>query len=208
MSAGLPYAIVAIVPRQYANPISDAPTEPRARRRVLASTYHPSANSIETSTRVLLHSQEARDGVDIRMRKVESYCMEATLTENGLPARMQYKLVETAVSDGSIPSVNLPQSSGLSSSNGKIRLCDLYPGQYQLIAARLSTAAQEAIGTINFTIIDKDILELVVAAVPRLTVNGELGWDKLPTEATNQTVQVRTIPSPIGSNSIIRMPVP
>ncbi len=196
LPAGRQFWIAASRPRRDVVPISDAPADPLARRRTLAATYYPNSNSIDTAVSMRLHSQDLRDGVDIRMSKTESYCLEATLTEAGVPTGMQFLLVEKAVSSTRLPSVNLPRSFP-SGSDGKIRLCDLYPGQYQLVAARLSATAQESIAAVDVTITNKDVRDLVAAAIPRSTVFGELVLDKQPIEGVTQSVRIRTFPSPV-----------
>ena len=196
LPAGRQFWIAASRPRRDVVPISDAPADPLARRRTLAATYYPNSNSIDTAAPIRLHSQEMREGVDIHMAKTESYCLDATLTEAGVPTGMNFLIVETAVSTTRLPSVNLP-GSFLSGSDGKIRLCDLSPGRYQLVAARLSPAAQESIAVVDVTITNKDVRDLVVAAIPRSTVVGELVWDKQQIEGTSPSVRVQTYPSPV-----------
>jgi protocatechuate 3,4-dioxygenase beta subunit len=176
LRAGLQYWIVASNPRRYPNPISDAPSDPQARKPTLATTYYPNANFFETASPILLHSREQRDGVDIRMSSASSYCIEATLTTGGRPAKMRFLLVEEAVSTPRLPSGNLPGSFE-TSDDGKVRLCDLYPGRYQLVAARLDpppVTAQESIAAAAVTITNKDVQEFVLAAIPRSKISGEL----------------------------------
>jgi hypothetical protein len=194
--AGRQYWIAASSPKRYGTPISDAPADPKARRRTLAATYYPSANSIDTATAVVPHSQEVSSGIDIRMVKTESYCLEATLTDNGVPAGMNFLLRERSISNTALPSVNLPGSSQ-TGSDGKIRLCDLYPGQFQLVAARLSTGSQESMASTEITITNKDVRDVVVSALRRLTVSGELVWDKPEAAPSTQPIQVRSFPSPV-----------
>jgi len=192
MSAGIKYWIVANSPKLYPNPISDAPVDPGSRRRSFAATYYPSSKSIETASEILLHTQEMRDGVDILMSKAETYCLEATLTESGVPRGMQFLLVEKEVTNTPLPSNYLP--SFASSSDGKIRLCDLYPGRFQLIAARLS-GGQDSNTAVDVSITDKDVRDLVVAAIPRSNVSGELVWEKQPIEASSPSIRISTYPS-------------
>lgn len=196
LPAGRQYWIVANRPRRDVVPISDSPADPQLRRRTLAATYYPNANSIDAAASIRVHSQEVRNDVDIRMSKTESYCLEATLTEAGVPTGMQFLLVDKAVSSTRLPSVSLPRSFQ-SGSDGKIRLCDLYPGQYQLVAARLSGAAQESIAAVDVTITNKDVRDLIVAAIPRTTVSGELVLDKQAIEGSTPSIRVQTYPSPV-----------
>ena len=194
--AGREYWIAASIQGRNVIPISDAPAEPHSRRRTLAATYYPNANSIDSALAIRLHSQEDHNGVNIRMLKAESYCLDATLTDGGVPASLRFLLVDTSVTSTRFPSANLPGSSA-SGSDGKIRLCDLYPGRYRLIAARLSSTVQESIGAMDITISDNDVRDVVVAAIPRSTVSGEIVWDKRPNDVSNMAIRVRTYPTPM-----------
>jgi hypothetical protein len=199
LRAGLQYWIVASNPKRNPNPISDAPADPQARRPTLAATYYPNASSIEAASPILLHSLEQRDGVDIRMLSVSSYCLEATLTAGGGPGNMRFLLVEDAVSTTRLPSGNFPGSTE-SPENGRVRLCDLYPGRYHLIAARLEAppvTAQQSIAAAAVTITNRDVQEFVLAAVPRSKITGELVWDKQPS-SRNLSLRVSTYPSPVA----------
>jgi hypothetical protein len=203
--AGLQYRIAAYHPKRNGPAQSDSPADPQARRRTLAATYYPNSNSFDAAPSLVVHSQEVRDGVDIRMLKTESYCLEATLTAGGVPSQMQFLLIESEVANTQLPSVNLPGSS-MSSSDGRIRLCDLYPGQFRLIAARLSSVSQESIGAADFTITNKDVRDLVVAAIPPTNVSAEVLWDKKPMEASIPSIRVRMYPSPRRTDLTIPVP--
>jgi hypothetical protein len=96
-----------------------------------------------------------------------------------------------------VPSVNLPRSS-VTLDDGKVRLCDLYPGRYELIAARLGRNAQEFLSTTDIVISNSDVRELVINAMPRSTVAAEFIWDNPTTQTSAATpVTIRTYPSPM-----------
>src|SRR5262249_31252004 len=96
-----------------------------------------------------------------------------------------------------LPSINLPRSSA-TSSDGRIRLCDLYPGRFQLIAARLGNNEQEFLSATDITITNSDVRNLVIAAMPRTTVAVEFGWDNPGiVSSTTTPIIIRTFPSPV-----------
>jgi hypothetical protein len=204
MSAGQKYWIVANSPKLYPNPLSDVPADPQSRRRTFAATYYPNSKSIETASAILLHTQEMRDGVDIVMSKVKSYCLDATLTESGVPRGMRFLLFEKEVTNTPGPSTYFPNFA--SSSDGKIRLCDLYPGRFQLIAARLS-GGQTSNTAVDVTITDNDVRDLVVAAIPPSRVSGDLVWDKQPIDASSSSINVWAYPS-LGAASRTPLSIP
>jgi hypothetical protein len=96
-----------------------------------------------------------------------------------------------------VPTANLPGSS-VTSSDGKIRLCDLYPGRFELIAAKLGRNEQEFLSATDIVISNNDVHNLVINAMPRSTVAGEFVWDTpaSPSSAA-AAVTIRTYPSPV-----------
>jgi hypothetical protein len=74
--------------------------------------------------------------------------------------------------------------SGTSGADGKIRICDLPPGDYQLTAAQFSEADQSVpfFGTTTFTVTDRDVRGVKAGARARLAVPGEVVWYGTPPE--------------------------
>jgi len=195
--AGRQYWIVAEKPLQYSNPISDSPIDPPSRKRTLAATYYPNANSVDTALPIVTHSLELRDNVDIQMLTAPSYCVDAILTAGGVPSRMNFLIHPTEESyKALLPSINLPRSS-VTASDGKIRLCDLYPGRFELIAARLGANEQEFLSATDISISNNDVRNLVINATPRSRIEGEFEWDSPATVSSPGTpVSIRTFPAP------------
>jgi hypothetical protein len=195
--AGRQYWIIAEKPRLYSNPISESPADPQLRKRTLAATYYPNANSVDTALPVVPHSLELRDNVDIHMLSAPSYCLEATLTAGGVPTSMNFLLHPTEEPYRSLlPSINLPRSS-VTSGDGRIRLCDLYPGRFELIAARLGGNEQEFLGATDIVISNTDVRNLVINAMSRSKVAGEFVWDNPATASSTTTpITIRTFPTP------------
>jgi len=197
LRAGRQYWIVAEKPGTYSNPISDSPVDPQSRKRTLAATYYPNANSVDTALPVVPHSLELRDNVDIHMLSAPSYCLEATLTAGGVPTSMNFLIHPIEEPYRSLlPSINLPRSSA-TSRDGRIRLCDLYPGRFELIAAQLGGNEQEFLGVADITISNTDVRNLVVNAMPRSSVAGEFLWDSsAATFPATAPVTIRIFPTP------------
>jgi hypothetical protein len=200
LRAGRQYWIVAENPSRYSNPISDSPADPQARKRTPAATYYPNANSIETGMSIVPRSLELRDNIDIHMFNAPSYCLEATLTAGGVPTNMNFLLHATEEPYKTlVPSANLPGSS-VTSGDGKIRLCDLYPGRFELIAAKLGRNEQEFLSATDIVISNNDIHDLIINAMPRSTVAGEFVWDSPATPSSAAAaVTIRTYPSPVSN---------
>jgi hypothetical protein len=191
--AGRQYWIVAKKPSQYSSPISDSPVDPQSRGRTLTATYYPNSNSIDTALPIVPHSLELRENVDIHMLSAPSYCLEATLTAGGVPTSMNFLIQPTEEPYRSpVQSINVPRSS-ITLRDGKIRLCDLYPGRFELIAAKLD---QEFLGATDIVISDADVRDLVVNTMPGSNAAGEFVWDGLVTgPSTPAPVRIGTFPS-------------
>jgi hypothetical protein len=131
--AGRSYWVLAYQLRKYASPISDAPADASSRRPVFAATFHPEADSIFTAIPVVPRSLENRVA-DIRLLKKPAYCLEATLMSGSAPAPMTFVVSEEVRYSAEFRGVPNRQEGGTSGADGKIRLCDLPPGQYRIAA--------------------------------------------------------------------------
>jgi len=79
----------------------------------------------------------ASGNVDIRMSSSPSYCIDATLRAGGSGAQMRFTLADEEIYRiGSPFQPTAGQRTGESGADGRIRVCDLYPGQFQLAAYR------------------------------------------------------------------------
>ena len=93
------------------------------------------------------------------------------------------------------------QEGGTSGPDGKIRLCNLPPGQYRLTAmpaAATLVRAPEFFNTVPITIVDRDVRDLTISALPLATVSGEVVWDSPPSDPAFQQVAVRIGLDPAG----------
>jgi hypothetical protein len=163
--------------------ISDAPTEPRLRLRAALPTYYPRSEEQEGATPITLRGGENRENVNVRLLRGDSYCVEAQLTAAGRPAAMMFQVHPARLSFGLGPSggvTGLPPG-GKSGPDGRIRICDLHPGEYRLSAFTGDINHPAAISTIPLTIRDRDILNVTLQPVPRLPpLPVEIEWAGVP----------------------------
>jgi protocatechuate 3,4-dioxygenase beta subunit len=178
---GMAYLILADIDRRYSNPISDASVDPLKRGQSLEPTYYPGAASVAGATLVIVRSQERRDRVDVHMLHSTSYCLEATLTLGGRPATLGFGIDDEEVVGVSSYPPGQPLLRGESRGDGKIRVCDMYSGRFQLSAFQASRTSNPAYaGAVSVTISKEDVGGVTVAAAPAVTVFGELAWDGDP----------------------------
>jgi hypothetical protein len=157
----------------YPNPVSEAPADPKWRKPAYRPTYYPNAESGQTATMVTLRSGERRERVDIQVMRSPSYCIDATLFEEGRPASLDFK-----VTDALTWGPNSATSGGKSGPGGKIRVCDLYPGQFQITALR--QGGQQVFGSALVIVDHEDVHNVRVFATGPSTVQAEVGWDGPP----------------------------
>ena len=171
--------------------ISNVPADPKLRKRVPAPTYYPDSTSLDGGQSVTLLAGEHREGMDIRMARSASYCMEGTLEANGGPAGLFFQIHQQQPTSGRSGGGGFYTASpnGTSGPDGKIRICDLHPGDYQLTAAQFSEADESVpfFGTTTFSVSDRDVRGVKVGARPRLAVPGEVVWYGTPPEQPVQS---------------------
>src|SRR5229473_2532812 len=72
--------------------ISDVPADAELRKRVPAPTHYPDSTSLDGGQPVTLRAGERREGMDIRMARSASYCVEGVLEANGGPAALFFQI--------------------------------------------------------------------------------------------------------------------
>lgn len=180
-----PYVVLAEDRAYNINSTRTAPADPNVRRKVLIPTYYPSSVSIEGAVPVVLRSRENREGVDIRMVRSPSYCIEATLQAGAASAPAEFEITGLhALATDSQGSAYVRPPHGFSGPDGKMRICDLYPGEYRLNVMQGSDAygLPEFFGTASVVVVDRDVQNIVVSARPRLSVQGQVTWSSEPPE--------------------------
>ena len=135
---GQAYFLVAGKGGRQLSAISDVPANPNHRKPALVPTYYPDTPFIEGAQPVVLRPGERREGMDIHMSRGPSYCFDGVLEAGGGPASLQFFIGSRPPNQGDIP------PGGMSGPDGKIRICDLWPGEYQIIVLRHPQTPQSA----------------------------------------------------------------
>jgi uncharacterized protein (DUF736 family) len=201
--AGRAYWILAYSPTKYGNAIADVPADIQSRRHVLRATYFPNADRLSDALPIVLHSMEHRENVDIRMPSSPSYCIDATLRAGGSGAQMRFTLADEEIYRlGSPFQATAGQRTGESGADGRIRVCDLYPGQFQLAAYRLpangnpNSDPPEYVGAQSVTITNGDVKDVVLEALPPVAVTGAVVWDSTPPDGPGpSSINIRIQPT-------------
>jgi protocatechuate 3,4-dioxygenase beta subunit len=182
---GVPYLLLfRKLERRKMNPISEVPLEPKLRRPAVIPTYYSGAADSAGATPITLRGGEHRQEVNVRLLRAESYCIDGVLTAGGRPAAMTFQIQESHLSFGLGPSggvTGVPEG-GESGPGGRIRICDLHPGDYRLTAFTGDINCPESIATIPVSIRDRDERNVTVQPVPRLLIPVELAWANGPPE--------------------------
>jgi hypothetical protein len=156
--------------------ISDAPADPKLGKRIPVPTYYGDADSAEGAQIVSIRSGERREGVDIRMLRSPSYCIEGLLEGGSASSPLIFQIDEQAPTSGESGggAVYLVPPGGATGPDGRIRVCDLHPGDYRLTAF---DQTDNVFGSTNINIGDGDVRKVRCVAVPRIAVPGEVIWD-------------------------------
>ena len=165
---------------------SDVPLDPKLRRPALAPTYYPNARSIDGAVAFMLRPGEAQEGIDLKMARTPSLCLEAVTLAAGAPAALNFQLDEQEPVIGSFSGggIFLNPAKGVSDKDGRIRLCDLHSAQYRLtLQSDLDqTTAPSLFGITTVTVGDRDVRDVRAMALPGFAIGGEVAWEGAPLE--------------------------
>ena len=182
LRAGRSYLIWAAKRNRNFRPVSDIPANPKLRRRITSPTFYPSSEVIEAAQPVTVPAGGHLESMDIHVRKSQSFCIEGVLDTESKPDALQFFLEETKPSSGvsSQGGMFSPPPGGRTGPDGKVRLCDVRPGEYKITAFQWPAEPNVPLpfyGTSLITVVDKDVSKIVVTAQPKVTVPGEIVWD-------------------------------
>lgn len=198
--------------KEYHQALAETPADPALRRPVYRATYYPNADSSEGAALVTLRSGEHRAGMDIQVLRSPNFCIDGTLTLDGAPASLGFKVTNERTSSANmIPGSASSGPIGVSSGpDGKIRICDLYPGQFRIAALR--GRPLEVFGAASVAVGKEDVHNVRVDAGPPVMVPGEVVWDESPPDgspAAQFTLMTQSITNdsmPMGNRP--RYPIP
>ena len=180
--AGRSYVVLAQKGYKGLEAISDAPADPKLRRPAVVPTFYPNSRSIEGAESLVLRSGEQRDGVDIRLVRTPSFCLEGAVEGGSGPAGLNFSIAETQPTSGTSGNGGFyyARPGGNPGLDGKIRICDLHPGDYELTVQQYAKDRQGSspfFGSTLVTVADKDLQNVRVSARPRIPLAGEVVWD-------------------------------
>lgn len=177
------------------DPISNAPADPKLRRPAFVPTYYPGVPEIEGAQPLTLRMGEHRDGIDFRLRRGPAYCIEGTIQAAGGPTAIRFQIGAARPTSGRSGSGGFYAASpnGTVGPDGRIRLCDLAPGEYQITVHSAFESDMPALfGITPVAITDHDVRNVTVTPRPAVSVPGEVLWDgPQPDSPVSDTLQIR-----------------
>jgi hypothetical protein len=182
VEAGRAYLLLAQKRQRQLPAISEAPDDPKLRKRVPVPTYYPDAKTPEGAQAVVLRVGERRENVDIRILKTPSYCIEGLLGGPNGPADLNFQMTIQQPTSGASGSGAFYTVSpgGRLGQDGRIRICDLHPGDYELSVMKWPASgrgAPELFDSTTLMIADRDLVNVRLAARPGSPVAGEVAWE-------------------------------
>jgi hypothetical protein len=135
------------------------------REPIQAPTYYGDATSLEAATPVRLRPGEHRDGLDIKIRKAASYCVEGKVELAG-----QGTSTELAIREQALNGADLTRIRTSTAADGSFHVCDLTPGQYTVFSG---------FGGTDFAIADSDVRQ-VYLNVDWVALHLQSAWDGDP----------------------------
>jgi hypothetical protein len=162
--------------------LSEAPLDPKLRRPAIVPTYYPNGRSLEGGQPLVLRGGERREGIDIRMVRSPSFCITGVLDGLAGPAKIGFQIAETQPTSGRSGNgaMYTLTPGGNSGPDGKIRICDLHPGDYELVVMEFDKggrSALEGFASTMVTIGDRDVANVHLAMRPPIPVPGEVVFD-------------------------------
>jgi hypothetical protein len=179
---GRAYLLLAQKAYHKLDPISESPANRKLRRPAVVPTWYP-GTSLEGAQPLVLNPGERREGVDIRVLRTPSYCIDGVVQSGGGPDALSFSIAERQPTSGASGNGAMYMSSpgGVTGPDGKLRICDLHPGDYTITVHSLAPGpVPPFFGIAAVSIIDEDVDKIFVAARPRMTVPGEVVWEGTP----------------------------
>ena len=179
---GSGYLLEAARRMQRFSPVSDAPADPKLRRKTTIPTWYPDSDSMDAAQVMVLQPGEHREGIDIALKKSVSYCIDGILATDKGPGPLNFSIEEREPSSGQSGDGAFFMSPPYSEAgaDGRIRVCDLHPGVYRLTAFDSGDNGPTFFGETEVPVGDKDVHGVKAFGRGRISVSGELVWDGKP----------------------------
>jgi hypothetical protein len=159
--------------------VSDAPADPKLRKPAYAATFYPGTPDLEGAQTLTFRPGERRDGLDLRVMRTPSYCVEGVVQGAGTPQALAFSITDRQPTSGASGdgAMFIGSPGGKAGPEGKIRICNLYPGEYEVTAYSQDESMPSSYGSATLTIVDRDVRDFNVTARPHVAIAGEVVWD-------------------------------
>jgi len=131
------------------------------------------------------------------MLRSPSYCLEGVLEGANGPGQMYFSIGERQPAfgmSGAGGTAGMPPG-GRTGPDGRIRICDLHPGDYELTAFDVLDSLR-TFGKASVSITDGDVGKVRLTAAPCITVSGEVVWDgRAPEKPVQAKIQLWVMPA-------------
>lgn len=190
---GRSFVVYAFQPDRDRRAISEVPLDPKHRRRVALATFYPSADRVESAAVLTLKRGEVREGIDVRMVKAPSFCVDGRVPSSPRKgARIEFS--STQVSGGTLSDGRITRPSPervFAAPDGRFRICGLPPGEYRLHASDGDGTTDVAVGATTVTIKDQDLHQIPLAIETPHSIRGSVVWaGEPPKEPETGAVQI------------------
>jgi hypothetical protein len=180
------------------SPISPVPSDVKARRPSLVATWFPGAPDADGAAPVMIKEARSIEHVDIRMVQSPNLCVEGTLEAGGQPAPLTFFIDEEGVS-------NYVHMAGHTGSDGKFRVCGLFPGAYRLSAAHVPSFQKSeppSFGSVAVVLGKTDLNGIRLMVQPGVPTVGKAVFDGATPENT-PAGKVSIYLEPLGRYSFV-----
>jgi hypothetical protein len=179
VSPGRSFFVLAANGLLQSRAISDVPANPENRKSVLIPAYYPGTDRIESATGVILGPGEKREFIDIQMKSSPSRCLEGIIRTLDTTGSVRFEIGEDEPPLWTFGVRTAVQPRVLTGEDGRIRICDLHPGDYWL-KAYSAAAGSTDFGIETITIGEKDVSGISVTIPQQFPVEGDVVWDGQP----------------------------
>jgi hypothetical protein len=188
---GLSYYVMTKKGSGQVETIANTPADPKLRRPSFVPTFYPGAESVAGAQLIALASGDRHENVDIRMHRATSQCVEGEFSGSA-GGTMRFGYTEASPHSGwsGDGGMFMGPNNG-TSEDGKIRVCDLHPGDYRFEvypSTSSGLATPQSYGVGFATVGDQDG-RIALNVVPKIKVPAELVW------ADNDALQNFTPPN-------------
>jgi hypothetical protein len=191
--AGPGYLVEATKRNRKLDSTANAPADPKLRKKVLVPAWYPDSDSLDGAQVVVLQPGEHREGMDFRLPRAVSYCIDGVLATDNGPGPLNFSIEEQEPTSGESGDGGrfVGPPSGTAAPDGRFRVCDLHSGVYRLIAYNRLSQGPTFFGETEVPIGDKDVHGLRAFGRAHGSVSVQSSWDgKPPDQSTPAAVHL------------------